>query len=217
MRLIIIPVVLTSAISLLSLSTETGCGYCDELRWGYGYGAFDQYNVNATLTTPLGTHYDPSGLPISPQLIDRLVGEVNTCLQGVAPNNVLPSDVVKASMCASTNITLPINRQSFQVKVASDWVYSCDKTQELLPVDAGSAGCIANGLTPTDSCPCKWRAGIKCPNSIITTPSFYLFKDALTRYITGCQNPWASALANCATPSTTMLSDGTDPNNGLTQ
>lgn len=200
----------------LSQLVIVNCAVCDEIQWGYGYGAFDRYNVNASFTTPAGTPYDPSGLNISPQLIDRLVNEVSTCLDGVAPNGQLPPDIVSASVCHSTTFTWPLERKWFEVKIASDWVYSCDHTQQLLPVLAGNAGCIAKGETPTDTCPCRWRAGIECPNHIITTPSFYLFKDALTRFLTGCENPWANPeLAKCASPTTTPLSDGSDPNNGL--
>ncbi len=204
-------------ILIVPQSSPVACATCSEIPWGYSDGEFDQYQVSNTLTTPEGIAYDPSGLPISPQLIDRLTNEVDLCLTQLSPTGVLPSGIAQASSCFGS-FQLPIQSKSFVVKVASDWVLSCDGTQQLLPkpVEAGPAGCVAKGQDPTAACPCRWRAGIECPNIIITTPSFYLYKDALTRFVTGCRNPWASPqLAQCASPSTTPLSDGTDPNNGL--
>lgn len=165
---------------------------CHEYKWGYAENGFDSYDVATTQLTPKGTPFDPSGMKISGQLIDRLTDEVETCLGQT------------------------IERSAFVVKVANDWTLNCDKTEQVLPILAGSAGCLAKGLTPTSECQCRWRAGIKCPNSIIVTPNFFLYKDALIRYVTGEPNPWAiDKLANCAAPTTTPLSDGSDPKNGL--
>ncbi len=197
-----------AATVALAFLVAPQCTVCDEDRWGYGYGAFDRYDVHPTSVTAGGIGYDPSGLPIAPELIDRLTGEVEKCLASVE------ADAGVARACMQYAGT--IDRKSFVVKIANDWVLSCDGSQQLLPVLAGSAGCIAKGLTPSEQCPCRWRAGIECPNQIITTPSFYLYKDALTRFVTGCADPWAyPSLATCVSPSTTPLSDGTDPNNGL--
>lgn len=186
------PIVLCLIALAITLAFAPKCTICDETQWGYAYGAFDHYDVRPTDITAKGIMFDPSGMPIAPALIDRLTDEVEACL------------------------SISIIRTSFVVKVANDWIINCDGTQQLLPVLAGSAGCIAKGLTPSEQCPCRWRAGIECPNAIVTTPSFYLYKDALTRFVTGNMDPWASPeLAVCASPSTTPLSDGTDPNNGL--
>lgn len=205
--LIIIPLVLT------------GCNsYCSELQWGYSDSEFDHYSVDANLITPQGTPYDPTGQPISPELIDRLTGEVETCLATALPGNILSKEIISNSHCSKTIVELPIPRQSFSVKIPNDWVLNCDGTEQVLPtpVMAGGLGCVAKGQTPSAQCPCRWRAGIKCPNTLIATPSMYLYKDVLIRFTTGCQNPWASPeLAACATPSTTPLNNGTDPNNGL--
>jgi len=192
----------------------SGCiSYCDATEWGYSYGEFDSYNVNATKITTEGILFDPSDQNISPQLIDRLTNEVNNCLMNTFPNKSLPNDIITTSYCKQIKLPLPIDKTSFVVKIANDWVFSCDKTQQLLPtpVKAGGEGCISKGLTPNENCPCRWRAGIKCPNILITPPSFYLYKDILIRFITKCANPWNSAeLAFCATPSTTPLSNGSD-------
>ena len=191
-------------ISLLTSTTD--CAICYGGQWGYDYANFDHYTVDPTNTTPSGIAYDPSGLSVDGALIDRLVDEVETCLQGVAVNGELPPDVVSQSECAGKTIAFPINRKSFVVKIASDWIYSCDQSEQLLPVAAPNSGCVAKGETPTAQCPCEWRAGIKCPNAIITTPSLYLFKDPLIRFITSCKNPWAnSQMAVCATPSVPPL------------
>lgn len=206
-------------IIILPQSEITGCiETCSETQWGYGYHEFNRYSVSETNKTKEGVAYDPSGLPISPELIDRLTNEVQSCLTAAFPNGSLPPDVVSSSQCAQNRFQLPIQKQNFAVKIANDSVLSCDGTEELLPnpVMSGPTGCVAKGEVPNASCPCRWRAGIQCPNVIIVTPSFFLYKDALTRFITTCRNPWIdSRLAQCASPSTTPLSDGSDPNNGL--
>jgi hypothetical protein len=122
---------------------------------------------------------------------------------------------VETCLLSNGYISQKIDRQSFNVLIASDWFLSCDEpgwgVNQLLPVSAPEEGCEAKGMTPDPACPCDWRAGIECPNHIITTPSFYLYKDALIRFITSIEDPWVGNLATCATPTTTQLSDGTEP------
>lgn len=211
-------VILLVIILLPQSNSVTGCASCSEMQWGYSDGEFSRYSAEGLYQTPEGTLYDPSGLPISPELIDRLTNEVDKCLTAISPTGNLPSDMQSGSRCYQGSFQLPIAKKSFVVKIANDWVLSCDGTQQLLPdpVKAGPAGCVAKGQTPDAQCPCRWRAGIRCPNVLVVTPSFYLYKDVLIRFVTGCQNPWGNdVLAQCASPSTTPLSDGTDPNNGL--
>lgn len=201
----------------LSLSTIS-CDYCSEFRWGYSDGEFDHYTPNLTHTTHAGTQYDPGGQNISPELIDRLTDEAESCLHETFPDGKLPISVVGSSQCLTYSFAHPLDHTSFNVMIPNDWMLSCDSSQEVLPtpVESGDAGCVAKGLDPNEKCPCRWRAGIRCPNTIIATPSMYLYKDALVRFITGCRNPWASPeLHKCVSPSTTPLSDGSDPNNGL--
>ena len=219
-RLLSISFILLIMISILPLEislSSCNISFCSELNWGYSDAEFDHYDIIANNITLSGTTFDPTGQNISPQLIDRLTSEVETCLD-TAFNGTLPDDVVHNSLCSNNHFPIHINRAGFEVKIPNDWVINCDGTQQLLPtpVKSGPNGCLAKGETPSAQCPCRWRAGIKCPNILITTPSFYLYKDVLVRYTTGCQNPWASPqLAACASPSTTPLSDGSDPNNGL--
>lgn len=206
------------SIFLLPQNT-TGCGDdCSEIKWGYSDNEFEQYNTNFSNKSLSGIVYDPSGLPISSQLIDRLTNEVETCLTNNFVHGEFPDDVVRDAQCSQKTFQLPLQRTNFGIKIANDWVLSCDGTEQLLPmpVKAGPSGCLAKGQTPNTQCPCRWRAGIKCPNIIIVTPNFYLYKDALVRYTTSCRNPWGNPkLAQCVTPTTTPLSDGSDPNNGL--
>lgn len=217
---------LLSIIVLLSLFTMVilNCSneQCLESKLGYSNCEFDQYEVNSNFKTSEGILYDPSGLSISPDLIDRLTNEVNVCLYELYDNKLLSEDIITNSFCTNLSINktipLPIDKSSFIVKIANDWVISCDGLQQLLPtpIKYGGSSCISKGLIPTAECPCRWRAGFKCPNVIITTPSFYLFKDVLIRFVTGCQGPWETVeLSKCASPTTTPLSDGSDPKNGI--
>jgi len=129
---------------------------------------------------------DPTGQAISPALVDRLTREVSECLK------------------------VSINTGSFVVKVPADWGLSCDKSQQVLSASAPESGCAAKGLK--NECACHWRAFVQCPNAIVTTPSLYLYKDALVRFVTGSQDPWSDpALAACVAPTTDPLSRGDGP------
>jgi len=184
---------------------------CSEYQWGYSEGEFDYYHPQFSSITNDGTHFDPMDQNISPQLIDQLTNQVEDCLHTTFPNSQLTDTVIHQSVCLNNRFTYPIDRKSFNIVVANNWVLSCDGSQQLLPqpVISGNAGCLAKGETSSIQCPCRWRAGIKCPNVLITTPSFYLYKDILIRWITNCSNPWNSPeLVNCANPSTNPLSLG---------
>lgn len=145
------------------------------------WGKFD-YPTAPVETTAKGIRYDPSGLPISGALIDRLTDEVEACLER------------------------PVDRASFVVKVAADSSLSCSKDQEVLPVVAGS---MCKGMAGTPDCPCKWRAAVLLPNILVTTPSMYLLKDAMVRFLTRSRDPWSDpALVLCVAPTTDPLGDG---------
>lgn len=172
---------------LLTVPALAGCpgsaAQCYSARWGY-YGLGDTHvTVAPTIQTPGGISVDTSGQNIAPALIDRLTREVSECLK------------------------VSINPGSFVVKVPGDWGLSCDKSQQVLSASAPEAGCAAKGLTCNAKC--SWRAFIQCPNAIVTTPSLYLYKDALVRFVTGSQDPWSDpALAPCVAPTTGPLDDG---------
>jgi hypothetical protein len=206
-------------VSTMSTATvESGClsspSQCLETRYGYtSVGMFDAYEFDESrkFTTSKGVMVDPAGLKISAALVDRLVDEVESCLKDNFPNGELPQDVTDKIGSKSASFNLPIDRSEFKVRVAADWLLSCDGKQQVLPILADPKGCVAKGFTPTAECPCRWRAGINCPNTIVTTPNFFLFKDALLRFILDSSNPWGHpTIARCATPSTKPLSDGSN-------
>lgn len=90
--------------------------------------------------------------------------------------------------------------RSFRVIVASNWTTSCDGKEQVLPMLAPSAGCLAKAPA-TGGCKCHWRAGVREPDVVITTPNLLLYPDALTRLQTGSANPWAdSSLIPCLGP-----------------
>lgn len=158
---------------------------CLRSAWGYSVEGDRQYATSPTETSPGGIRFDDSGQAVAGELLDRLTNEVSECLH------------------------MSIDRSGFVVKVPADWQPSCDGSQQLLSAGAPDAGCLAKGQEPVAGCPCRWRAVIQCPNVIVATPSLYLYKDALTRWVTGSANPWASPeLAKCAMPSTAPLLGG---------
>lgn len=155
-----------------------GCApeVCNPLRWGYAVGHGKQYPLGSLRLTSAGIRHDGG----DGATIDRLTQEVGDCLK------------------------VSIDRSSFVVKVPADTGMSCDGKQQELSAIAPMSGCDAKGLA--GGCPCHWRALVQCPNVIVATPSLYLFKDALVRFVTGSTNPWADpVLAKCAAPTTDPL------------
>lgn len=175
------------SFALAGCSLFTSSGVHPEHLWGYNVDA-PPYKVEC-VSTPKGVCFDPSGQAISAGLVDRLTDEVEAC------------------------VGKTIDRGSFRVKIANDWHLSCDGAQQVLPAaGAGDLGCEAKGLTPTAACPCLWRAYLQGDGVIVATPSMYLFKDALTRFVTGSRNPWADPkLVACVQPTTAPLSNGSGP------
>jgi hypothetical protein len=160
-------------------------------------------------------------LPINPALIDRLTAEVETCLLKAFPDTTILSTVgqrdaeTEGPACGlSHKFTLPITRSCLTVKVAADWhmsesVWNGSKQQLLHDISSDAGDCGKSELGPGA---CYWRAGVQSHVVIVTTPSFYVFKDPLVRIVTGCAYPWSSArLSTCMTPTTTALSDGSGP------
>lgn len=205
------------ALSVLVLLVLVHCGtsYCKQL---FPQITQTTYSVAATLVTPKGVHYDPSGLAINPALVDRLVDEVETCLAKAYPDgwvNTLAGQAQHddgAACGGSHHFTLPIARGCLTVKVAADWHLSEDvfagSKQQLLHDIASEAGDCGKGEGGPGAC--FWRAGVQDKVTIVTTPSFYVFKDPVVRVVTGCAFPWSSAkLSACMVPTTAALSDGT--------
>jgi hypothetical protein len=216
-KLKIIFTIIAMGVFLILIICDTDCVFpsatCSEYMWGYDNGEFDHYSdIHADHFTMSGIAYDPSGQFISPELIDMITDETEKCLIKTFNSSVISAKIAEESYCERVDIKMPIDRKSFVIKIVNDWHLNCDKTQELLPVHADDSACLAKGELPNIDCPCCWRAGIKCPNILITTPAFYLYKDVLIRFTTGCANPWGSQeLSKCATPSTASTSDGTSP------
>lgn len=190
--------------------------YCKQL---YPQATQTTYPVNATKTTPKGIRYDDSGLPINPTLIDRLTDEVETCLTKAYPDgwiNTLAGQENHddgAACGRSHRFTLPVSRSCLTVKIAADWHKSSSEFagtfQQLLHDISSNAGpdCGKNEIGPGA---CYWRAGIQNNVVIVTTPSFFVYKQPLVEIITGCSFPWSSSkLSACMAPTTDAMSDGT--------
>lgn len=162
------------AIGLL-LSQVLGCvpAPCEQ-KYGYFLEESPHYELSDIRVTPGGVRYDDSGQNLSPEFIDRATDDVENCLER------------------------SVDRSSFFLKVPSDWTYSCDGTDQVLPFQTYDKTC--KGKTATEACPCHFRALVQCPNIVIATPNLLLYKDALIRFITSSTNPWESEFATCATP-----------------
>lgn len=178
----------------------------------YAFPNQTNYDVKPTFYTPKNIAVDPSGLKINPRLVDRVTDEVEACLYKTFGNPpILPVQVQMLGQCPGASFPMPVKRQCLTVKVASDWFLSetefAGSKQQLLPAYAGYGDCGKN-LSPG---PCYWRAGVQDGMTIVTTPSFYVYKEPLLRLTTGCRDPWSSPeLSVCMTPTTGALSDGSE-------
>ena len=143
-------------------------------------------------------------------MLDRVTDEVYSCLRHTFTNGKLSDAVISSSWCSQSKIRF-VKKSCFDVEIADDWRLSCDGSQQVLKDEAPEESCKAKDLhRDFDECPCSWRAGIQQKEDttpiIVTTPSLYLYKDPLLRYITSCDYPWSSPpLAACMTPSTGPL------------
>ena len=161
------------------------------------------YDVVPNATTPKGIKVDTSGIDLdltdTLAQIDTQVDAVEVCLGSTFSRPAVIGTYVSAqAQCDNTTFPLPLIRTDIIVKLAANYVSSCDGTQELLPVPAPDALCEAKGVVPTQSCPCRWRVGIELNKYIVVTPDLFLLKDSLIRLTTGCDNPWSPPLAPCA-------------------
>ncbi len=138
-------------------------------RYGYYLDREPNYTINATVS-PGGVHYDGD---VDVEQLDFLTSQLESCLERT------------------------IDRSSFIVKIPTDYTMSCDGTEEVLPfVSIVDRSC--KGKDATEECPCRYRAVIQEPNVLVVTPNLKLYRDVLTRFLTGSTNPWADPnLSGC--------------------
>lgn len=181
----------------LSCNGEEQIGVCDISKRHYDWGA--RYDVRPYLVTASGILVDASGQHVDLELLDRLTDEVVQCLSEEFPDGNLTG--VKNGLCKRPYMNTAFYRSCLWVKIPNNWVWSCDGSQQLLADLADPQGCINKGLIPTPECPCRWRAllGVRPHLYVVTTPNFYLYKDPLIKFITGCDNVWnVPQFAKCA-------------------
>lgn len=167
----------------------------------------DYFHVGATSTTLEGVRVDVSGhddlMPELGEQIDLTIRDVYQCLEdGGLLDGPVPVEDLQGAWCYDESFEFRQRTSCVDclaVKVPKKWETSCiDAGIQLLPIDAPDWYCLQKGLTPTNECPCRWRAGIQDGNVLITTPDLGMFRHELMRYITGCQLPSASpVLSRC--------------------
>ena len=156
------------------------CGQKDEKCPRYNFYNQFSYKVRPTAKTAQGMAVDLTGQDVSLNQIDNLTNEVEKCLEDTFGNPPrLPDDVRQKADCLVETFALPIKRECFVVKIPDDWAFSCDGTQQVLTQSAPAERCYEKGLTPTQTCPCRWRAGIQDDSIIVVTPNLFLYKDPL--------------------------------------
>lgn len=207
--ILIIPV-LIGLVCCSSPSTHHSNNRCEAK---HSYPNQTEYDVYPSALTPENIAVDVSKLNINLNKIDRLTDEVEECLIktfGINPR--LSKETIINGECEQETFDLPIHKECLTVKVADDWFLSKYEyggtLHQQLPYTNGGM-CTNKGL-PAGVC--YYRVGIQDGLTIAVPPSFYLYKDALVRIVTGCHNPWyAEQLANCMEPSTNPLGDGSQP------
>jgi len=180
-----------------------GCTTDECLTPHYDWG-FD-YDVNPTYKTPYGIKVDTTNQALHQNfnsMLDKITQEVEACLAERFPNNSLKSVYAQAYCNSGHEFTPKANKKCLEVKVPDDWLWSRNKEQQFINNRAGDKGCLDKGFSQEsiDKYGCYWRVGLQDGYKIITPPNLYLYKDALVKYITGCDNVWYSELAVCASP-----------------
>lgn len=150
-------------LALLSCSYD-GPYYC----YGNNYATLKQYNIDFTEKTPGGIWVDTTGQNVDLARIDELTDELEACLG------------------------TPIGRECIGVKIPDDWFVSECSGEELLPIPADPALCLAKGLTEDEvaRCGCYWRVETQNNNIIVVPPGLKLYKAELARIVTGENNVW---------------------------
>jgi hypothetical protein len=169
---------------------------CASSPWSQKYGYFpggdiNQYaNAQPSEITPFGILYNDYNQHINVNTIDKVVNNLQQCLGYI------------------------IDRSKFVILFPTNWTLNCNKSQQILPIigignssNNNNSNCHEKELCG-NNVTCHYRAVVAQPNVIVTTPSMYLLKDALTRFITGSTHPWSDPLvvnSECLTPDTGPL------------
>jgi len=212
-------------IPLLAVAVTLGCMFNNGcIVQGEEIGI--EFTFETLYTTPKGVQIDSTTNEVDPVAIDCIIDKVEACLIRKFGNPaVIPEHLMWSAGCGKSTFPLPFARERLRLKIPEEipsnlvgldwqpvtreglgWHPNCDGTQQVLSIAAGNEGCMAKGQTPTNECPCRWRASRLDDNTIVATPSLYLFPDWLIRWGTGCQNPWGNPeFAECAKPLTGPL------------
>lgn len=139
-----------------------------EIRFGYYLDRSPNYPIANIVASPGGVRYDSEvGELLDVVELDWMTDSLEACLER------------------------SIDRSSFVVKIPSDWTYSCDGTEEVLPfVSVVDRTC--KGRTATEACPCRYRAVLQEPNVVVATPNLKLYRDALSRLLLNTSETWSN-------------------------
>jgi len=136
--------------------------------------------------------------------VDRIWNHVEGCLRDAFPSGLIDKAEHGAGWCHDDRRLLYPSRRSSVVVIVPDWRWNCGETWQTTRADAPVGGCFAKHREVTPECPCKWRSGFRDRNGRLVfyaTPDLRMLPDAITRYATGCQNPWVMKKAiECARP-----------------
>lgn len=172
-----------------------GCG--QDFHYNNYYLNVTEYDINPNIVSPNGIRVDTSGFDIDLIELDSHFVHVERCLNDNFPNQIIPKDTYISAHCLYNTFPDKIYRESIIVKIAPDWTYSCDSSQQVFKCNIDPKLCEEKGLISTEECPCRCRGAIQNQNVIITTPNMYLLNNDLIRLHTGCNYIWVSGLQEC--------------------
>ena len=176
---------------IISCSGEEECP-------NYNFQNQFNYETSFSQVTTSGIQVDFSEQNLSLNLVDVLTKETEDCLTKNFPDKTISQNAYLEADCLVHKLIIPFNRNCFKVKVPNNWIWSCDRTQQLLPYAAPQKLCDDKGFSYDSNCPCRWRAGIQNSDTIVTTPNFKLYKEQLLKLTTSCNNIWNDLkLAEC--------------------
>jgi hypothetical protein len=203
-RINVICVCIFGALACLAVYLLSGCcnlfpgskvfGGCQSC---YGSMIFEDkyYDVKSNITTPKGWHVDATEQSFDVAAFDARMDKIETCLLGLMTEyKTLTEDQrVKWGCWPRGYDPKPLSRDCLEFKIVpavkgcSDWQF----TKVLAP----DAGCLAKGITPTPTCPCRYRTYVQGNRIVVTPPALYLWE--VTRIVTGCSGAWSSPFAKC--------------------
>lgn len=183
--------ILTSCLVILGGCQVETC-YPIGDNWPYKH-----FDVSKQLTTSsLGYKVDDPKSELNVKALDETLANVVQCMNQQAP--LTKAELIEADCNEKPEVSV---KACLTVKAAPNWIVSTCSGSQVFDCDAPQSGCLAKGITPTDSCPCRCRALNQDFEVLVTTPNLELVPWRFVEMTTGCyQIQYIARYQECASP-----------------